>query len=112
MTATDTLTLEVTLTNSGTRAGDEVVQVYVQRADSPDGKHTELAAFTREHDLHPHESRRVRFELPARAFSRVDADGQRIIEHAAFTVSVGGFQPNHAPHPHAVVTGALTVEGR
>ncbi len=112
MTALDTLTLEVTLTNSGTRVGDEVVQVYVQRADSPDGKHTELVAFTRVHDLRPSESRRVRFELPARAFSHVDANGQRIIERATFTVSVGGCQPDYAPHPQAVVTGALTVEGR
>jgi beta-glucosidase len=78
--------------NSGTRAGDEVVQVYLeypQRAQSP---LRTLVGFQRV-TLQPGESREVQFELTPRQLSDVDRAGQRAVQPGDYRVFVGGGQP-------------------
>ncbi|PPU96991.1 glycoside hydrolase family 3 protein [Xanthomonas hyacinthi] len=78
--------------NSGARAGDEVVQVYLeypQRAQSP---LRTLVGFQRV-TLQPGETREVSFELGPRQLSDVDRAGQRTVQPGDYRVFVGGGQP-------------------
>lgn len=91
--AGDNLTVRVTLTNTGDRAGDEVVQVYLSdlKASTPRPQH-QLVAFERVY-LRPNEQRELTFEIDARAFSLINLQGKRVIESGAFELYVGGGQP-------------------
>jgi beta-glucosidase len=86
--------LTVDVENTGARAGDEVVQVYVSRPDAPAyAPRRWLAAFARV-TLAPRERRTVTLSLPARAFTLVDDVGQRQAPAGEFELSVGGRQPD------------------
>jgi beta-glucosidase len=93
--------------NSGTRAGDEVVQVYLeypQRAQSP---LRTLVGFQRV-TLQPGESREVQFDLTPRQLSDVDRAGQRAVQPGDYRVFVGGGQPGTgAPGDEA----AFSIQG-
>lgn len=77
------LTVEVAVTNTGDRAGSEVVQVYVRDVEStvyrPD---KELRAFAKVH-LDVGEASTVRLDLDRRAFAYYDADVNRNTDDAA-----------------------------
>ncbi len=94
--------------NSGTRAGDEVVQVYLeypQRAQSP---LRALVGFQRV-TLQPGETREVQFELTPRQLSDVDRAGQRAVQPGDYRVFVGGGQPGTgAPGDEA----AFSIQGQ
>ena len=77
--ADPTLTVSVDVCNTGSVAGDEVVQVYVRdvAASVPVARHS-LQAFRRIH-LAPGERVTVDFELEPRQFALVDADGVRCL---------------------------------
>ena len=84
------LTAEITVTNTGTRDGAEVVQWFVSdpfcRITRP-GR--ELKHFEKQM-LRAGESRTFRFEIdPMRHLSYVDADGQRFLEGGEFFVMAG-----------------------
>lgn len=91
--AGDTLTVSAVVHNRGLRAGDEVVQVYL---DYPDRlklaqRHT-LVGFRRIH-LAAGERRRVEFALSPRQLSHVDAQGRRAVVSGSYRLFVGGGQP-------------------
>ena len=71
------------MTNTGERAGSEVVQVYVQPPEGDDARPVRhLGAFARV-DLAPGATERVRLELPVRVFSswldgRLDGPARRL----------------------------------
>jgi beta-glucosidase len=92
---------ELTLTNTGLRAGDEVVQLYLSFPDLAGAPIRALRGFRRLH-LDPGQSERVRFDLKPRDLSMVTEAGEPIIPEGKYAVSIGGGQPN---------TGAPTVEG-
>ena len=73
----DTVTVQVDVTNSGRRAGDEVVQLYVRHAESrvPRARR-ELRGYARI-PLAPGETRTVSFRLPASALAYWDVDADR-----------------------------------
>ena len=77
LTDADTLTVKLTLTNTGERTGSEVVQLYVA---NPKGEvlrpEKELRDFTKV-ELRPGESREVTFRLDARCFSYYDTELKR-----------------------------------
>ena len=104
--------VEVTaeLTNTGKRAADEVVQLYVshQQASAPVPLRA-LKGFQRL-GLKPGEKRLVRFTLDARAFSLIGADGQRVVEPGRFTIALGGKQPGLSGTADAATTAVLTAE--
>ncbi|WHZ20375.1 MAG: beta-glucosidase [Rhodanobacteraceae bacterium] len=102
-----TLKLSSEVRNTGTRAGDEVVEVYLDAPDVPMAPRHALVGFERVH-LGPGESRRVEFELPPRALSTVDAAGHRAVVAGRYRVFIGGGQPGYAVGEIA----AFTITGR
>lgn len=88
-TTTDTVDLTFTLTNTGTVAGEEVVQLYA---------HDELASIARPVKelkgfqrvaLGPGETKQVRFHLHASLFSFPDGTMQEVTEPGLFRIMVG-----------------------
>jgi beta-glucosidase len=99
--------VEATVTNTGTRAGDEVAQLYLEFPAVPGAPLRALRGFERVH-LAPGASQRVHFELKPRDLSMVTEAGEPIVAEGAYTVSVGGGQPDTgAP----AVAGSFTVKG-
>ncbi|MDI7276062.1 MAG: glycoside hydrolase family 3 C-terminal domain-containing protein [Anaerolineae bacterium] len=89
----ESVTVRAEVRNTGHRAGDEVVQLYL-RALEPGGPAPlrALAGFARLH-LRPGEGRTVSFTIPPSQMARVDDSGRRVLEPGTFEVSVGGAQP-------------------
>jgi beta-glucosidase len=81
----------VTVTNAGTRDGDEVVQGYL-KSPQKDGPIHSLAGFERI-TLKAGESRDVTLHLDPRVMSSVDAQGNRSVLAGTYSLSVGGAQP-------------------
>jgi beta-glucosidase len=103
-----TLSVAVEVRNTGTRAGDEVVEAYLDypKALAPAPRHA-LVGFQRVH-LKPGESRRVEFALSPRRLSTVDAAGARAVVAGQYRIFIGGGQPGDAPG----VSAAFTIDGR
>ncbi len=89
----ESVTVQATVVNTGERAGDEVIQLYLRDVEaSVPTPIRHLEGFQREH-LQPGESRVVSFKLgPAQMVCWTD-DGRSVIEPGIFEVSVGGGQP-------------------
>ncbi len=101
------LTAEVTVTNTSDRPGDEVAQLYLSFPNVPGAPLRALRGFRRIH-LAAGASEKVQFELKPRDMSMVTEAGEPIVAEGAYTVSVGGGQPNTgAP----AVAGSFNVEG-
>ncbi len=99
--------VEATVTNTGKRAGDEVAELYLKFPDVAGSPRIALRGFERVH-LEPGASTTVRFELKPRDISLVTDAGEPIVAEGAYTVNVGGGQPDTgAPG----VTGTFTVKG-
>ena len=84
---------EVTVTNTGKREGDEVVQLYLSFPNVPGAPLRALRGFKRVH-LKPGESQKVRFELKDRDLSMVTEAGEPIIAEGKYSLSIGGGQLN------------------
>ena len=75
--------------NTGSRAGETVVQLYIRdRVSSVTRPVQELAGFTRV-ALGPGETKTVRFDLGPEALSLLDEDLHRVVEPGFFDVMVG-----------------------
>ena len=91
--ATDTLAVSVTLANTGSREGTEVVQLYVRdEVGSVARPVRELKAFQRV-TLKPGESRAVTLRVAAQDLAFYGLDMKRVVEPGSFRVYVG---PNSA----------------
>ncbi|HEY1987171.1 MAG TPA: glycoside hydrolase family 3 C-terminal domain-containing protein [Terracidiphilus sp.] len=99
--AGDPVTAEVTVTNTGKIAGDEVAQLYLSFPDVKGAPLRALRAFQRVH-LDAGASQKVHFELKPRDLSMVTEAGEPVIPEGQYKVSVGGGQPG---------TGVPTVAG-
>ena len=86
------ITVEVTVTNTGLRVGDEVAQLYIEFPDVPGAPLRALRGFQRVH-LEPGVSKRVHFELNARDMSMVTDAGVPVVAEGDYAVTVGGGQP-------------------
>ncbi|MGA2538070.1 MAG: glycoside hydrolase family 3 C-terminal domain-containing protein [Terracidiphilus sp.] len=84
---------DVTVTNTGKRAGDEVAQLYLEFPKVPGAPLKALRGFNRVH-LDPGASQKIHFDLHARDLSMVTEAGEPVISEGAYTVSIGGGQPN------------------
>jgi beta-glucosidase len=81
--------VEVDVTNTGKRVGDEVVQLYIRDdVSSVPRPVLELKAFQRV-SLNPGERRSVRFELAPDALAFWNINMQWVVEPGTFTVSAG-----------------------
>jgi beta-glucosidase len=99
---------DVTVTNTGDRAGDEAVELYLKFPDVKGAPLIALRGFQRIH-LEPGASQKVHFELKDRDLVMVTEDGNPIIAQGEYTVSIGGGQPD-AGAPG--VTGQFHIEGQ
>jgi beta-glucosidase len=82
-------TVSVDVENTGQRAGDEIVQVYVSDlVTSATWVNKVLKGFARVH-LAPAEKKTVQVELPWQAFQVVDAEARNVVEPGEFEILVG-----------------------
>jgi beta-glucosidase len=108
VTAGQPLGADVTVTNVGKAAGDEVVQIYLKFPDVKGAPQIALRGFQRIH-LQPGASQKVHFELKDRDLGMVNEDGSPIVAEGDYTISIGGGQPSTtAPG----VSGKIHIEGQ
>ena len=99
--AGEPLAVSAEVTNTGPRAGAEVVQLYLQFPHVAGAPLRALRGFTRI-DLKSGQSRVVHFTLSRRDLSMVTERGRIVVAPGRYTLSVGGGQPG---------TGAPDVAG-
>jgi len=108
----------VTVENAGSRAGDEVVELYLR--PDPKGKAREiapgqpmprlvLAGFTRL-TLASHGRTVVHFTLSPEQLRLLDAAGNRTLQPHAWQIYVGGSQPELGAAQNNVVSAMLSVQ--
>ncbi|WP_435102886.1 glycoside hydrolase family 3 N-terminal domain-containing protein [Halarchaeum sp. P4] len=84
-----TLTASVTVTNTGERAGSDVVQLYTHAENPSQARPVqELTGFERVH-LKPGESARVTFDVHASQLAFHDRDMNLVVEEGPYQVRVG-----------------------
>ncbi len=109
ISADESLTVQADVTNTGQRAGDEVVQLYLSYPPtSPRNPIRQLRGFQRV-GLAPGETKTVSFTLAPRDLALVNDAGQRSVEAGEYRVSVGRRQPLEAERDGGVVVGAFRV---
>lgn len=97
------ITAEISVTNTGTRAGADVPQLYL--TGTPDRARQRLLGFERV-GLQPGESARVRIAADRRLLADYDQDTREwVIPGGTFTAAVGHSATELAPH-HAVAVAA------
>jgi len=95
-------TATVTVMNTGPRAGDDIVQLYISDCEaSVRVPQYALKAFQRI-TLAPGEAREVRFEITPAMLALIDNDGTARVEPGQFRVTIGGA----SPHPRSQALGA------
>jgi beta-glucosidase-like glycosyl hydrolase len=115
--APDTLVLavlNVTVQNTGSAAGAEVVQAYVSVPALPDAAQPapprfSLAAFAKTRPLAPGEKVLVSLPLTLRSFQTTNASGARAVLGGNYTVWVAGHMPEDALGPSNVERVAVTL---
>ena len=90
--ATGAIDVSVLVTNTGHRAGDEVVQLYLSRPGLADTPLRTLVGFQRI-TLAPGESRRMSLAIDNRSLSTVDVSGVRRVVPGKVELWIGGGQP-------------------
>ncbi|MRX64818.1 beta-xylosidase [Maribacter luteus] len=82
-------TVSVEVKNTGSRAGDEVVQMYVRDDFASVGRYLKmLKGFERIH-LEPGETKTVSFQLGFDELSILNQEMEKVVEPGTFTISVG-----------------------
>jgi beta-glucosidase len=108
VTAGKSVDVDVTVSNTGKLAGDEVVQLYLKFPTVKGAPVIALRGFQRIH-LDTGASQKVHFHLNPRDLGMVTEDGNPIIAQGDYTISVGGGQPDTgAPG----VSGHLHIDGQ
>ena len=101
------LGVEVDVSNTGERDGDEVVELYLTFPKSPGAPLRALRGFTRIH-LSSGATQHLSFTLQPRDLSYVNEQGDRIVASGTYGVSVGGGLPGTAPAAEA----PLSIRGQ
>jgi len=109
LAAGDPLTAEAMVTNTGTRAGDEVAELYLIPPTGQGFPLRSLEGFQHVH-LAPHASAVVHFNLDPRELSEVDGAGHRAVRAGDYQIFVGGSSPETGATPGGV-SAKLTVTG-
>jgi beta-glucosidase len=94
------LSVQVDVTNTGKRAGDEVVQLYVRRVDAGPGEALQVLRGFQRVQLAPGERRTVRFDLDAQQALRQynEALGAYTVPPGGYEVRVGGSSADARVH--------------
>jgi len=104
---TDSLTVSVDVTNSGTRAGEEVVQFYVRDDAASVTRPVKMLKGFRRVMLRPSERRTLTFTLRPQDLAFYDIRMRHVVEPGTFTVWVAGSSVGGQPVRFRV-TGATT----
>lgn len=105
--AGDTLGVDVGVTNTGKRAGDEVAQLYIAFPKTPGMPLRALRGLQRV-TLQPGETRMVHFDLKPRDLSSVTEAGAIEVQPGKYALSVGGGQRGDTK---AIAATTFTIEG-
>jgi len=93
MNAGEEINIEVTISNKGVLAGEEVVQLYVTDLEaSVDMPISSLKGFKRVY-LEPGESKEVSFSVNEKMLQMVNDEGKFILEPGEFKITIGGSSP-------------------
>lgn len=87
--AGDSLGISIDVRNSGDRAGDEVVQLYLRDDVASVAEPVRSLKGFRRVNLKPGESRTVTFRIGPEAFSLYDRQMRRVVEPGSFSIFVG-----------------------
>ena len=94
ITAGKGVEVQVTVTNTGSCAADEVTEVYVKDMEaSTRVPNCSLCGFAHTH-LEAGESKTLHISVQPEAFRLVKEDGSRVYEPGVFTIYAGGSQPD------------------
>jgi len=107
VSAGDPIPVAVTVTNTGSLAGDEVIEAYVTQPRGFETPRRVLAEFLRIH-LEAGQTGDVHLSIPARAIGQVDEKGNRVILPGDYKLFIGGAQPGDTT---AFQTGTVHVTG-
>ncbi len=86
------LTVEVDVKNASAKAGDEVVELYVNFPKLAGAPSRALRGFSRVH-VEPGQSQHVKLTLQPRDLSYVNESGDRTVSAGDYTLTAGGGQP-------------------
>ena len=100
----------VRVTNIGSRAGEEVVQLYLSHPDMRSAPLHALAGFQRVH-LQPSESKWVSFVITPRQMSLVDEEGRRAVMPGRMVLYAGGGQPGYGPTFGPTLEDSIMITG-
>jgi beta-glucosidase len=113
LNAGDPLTAEVDIRNSGSTAGDEVAELYLEAPHDSNGglsPRLQLEGFQRIH-LAPGQFKHVVFKLDQRQLSEVDAKGTRAVQPGSYKLSIGGSQPDDPLAQTHAQSASFTIQG-
>jgi len=82
-------TVTVEVTNTGRRAGDEVVQLYVRDDYASVGRYLKLLKGFKRVSLQAGETKKVTFKLDFDALNVLNQQMKKVVEPGTFTISVG-----------------------
>ena len=101
--------VSVRVKNTGSLAGDEVVQLYVSNKDaSVPVPIRSLKGFDRIYLL-PGESKTVSFTIDPDAFSVIDENNKRVIRTGKFLITAGGQQPSKDSAEKGILKKVVSV---
>lgn len=104
----DSVSVSVSVTNTGTRDGDEVIELYLTDEEASTQRPVrQLEGFKRVH-LKAGETKKVKLVINPRQFSMINGQGKRVIEPGWFLISVGGKQPGFKGYQDAFTTGVVS----
>jgi beta-glucosidase len=101
------LQVSVLVSNTGDRAGEEVVQLYVTDLEATVPVPVRSLQGFRRLRLESGASQRVSFSLSPRQLSLIDGGDHRVVEPGMFELSVGGKQPGFAGVADATTSGVV-----
>ncbi|MBD0726523.1 glycosyl hydrolase [Flavobacterium sp. L1I52] len=97
-------TVSVEVTNTGSRAGDEVVQMYVRDDFASVGRYLKMLRGFERIALQPGETKTVTFKLGFDELNVLNQEMKKVVEPGTFTISVGSSSRNQD-----LKTAVLTV---
>jgi beta-glucosidase len=106
--AGEPLTVTGDVKNTGSMAGDEVVELYLSQPKQFETPIRVLASFQRIH-LEPGQTAHVSLTVDPRSLGQVDAKGNRVVVPGDYVVSLGGTQPGESA---SIQTAKFTVTGK
>ena len=109
--AGEDLQISVSVQNTSQREGDEVVELYLDRAPrAPEMPFRALQGFKRVH-LKAGAAQAVSFSLSPAQLAWVDGEGKSVVTPGTYTISVGGEQPGPRTETERFVQKQITITG-